>query len=184
MSPPHTNPPLQNSPTEQALHNHSPPHVHSPNSPPYTTPPLQNHPNAPKKQEAIVDDPSKDPKSVVEKIYDGLKNYKTKKLFEDLALEGMTVEEFWQHGDKDYREFKYENLLVLKHVHLNLPWIKLKFHKWYYLAFVYRLNYVEAKIPGDIFNTLDFDLNVELVELHTIYHLQMLNATMMTIWCM
>jgi hypothetical protein len=24
------------------------------------------------------------------------------------------------------------------------------------------LNFVEAKIPGDIFNTLDFDLNVKL----------------------
>jgi hypothetical protein len=36
----------------------------------------------------------------------------------------------------------------------------------------------------DIFNTLDFGLNVELTELHTIYHLQMLDITMMTIWCM
>jgi hypothetical protein len=53
---------------------------------------------------------------------------------EDLAIEGMTVEEFWQHGN--------------------------------------------------IFNTLDFDLNVELVELHTIFHLQMLDITMMTVWCM
>jgi hypothetical protein len=43
------------------------------------------------------------------------------------------------------------------------------------------LNFAEAKIPGDIFNTLDFDLNVELVELHTVYRLQMLNITMMTV---
>jgi hypothetical protein len=35
----------------------------------------------------------------------------------------------------------------------------------------------------DIFNILDFDLNVELVELHTIFHLQMLNIIMMIIWC-
>jgi hypothetical protein len=41
-----------------------------------------------------VDKPSKDPKTIVEKFYDGLKNYKTKKSLEDLALEGMTVEEF------------------------------------------------------------------------------------------
>jgi hypothetical protein len=57
-----------------------------------------------------------------------------------------------------------------------------KFHEWYYLACVYGLNFVEAKIR-DIFNTLDFDLNVELTELHTVYHLQMLDITMMTIWC-
>jgi hypothetical protein len=41
-----------------------------------------------------VDEPSKDPKTVVEKFYDGLKNYEIKKLLEDLALESMTVEEF------------------------------------------------------------------------------------------
>jgi hypothetical protein len=54
-----------------------------------------------------VDEPSKDPKTVVEKFYDVLKNYKTKKLLEDLALEGMTVKEFWEYGDKDYMEFEY-----------------------------------------------------------------------------
>jgi hypothetical protein len=46
------------------------------------------------------------------------------------------------------------------------------------------LNFVKAKIPRGIFNTLDFDLNVKLAELHTIFHLQMLDITMMTIMCM
>jgi hypothetical protein len=41
-----------------------------------------------------VDGPSKDPKTVVEKFYDGLKNYKIKKSLQDLAVEGMTVNEF------------------------------------------------------------------------------------------
>jgi hypothetical protein len=59
-----------------------------------------------------------------------------------------------------------------------------EFHEWYFLACVYGLNFVEAKIPGDIFNTLDIDLNVKLVELHTIFHLQMLDITMMTVLCM
>jgi hypothetical protein len=118
-----------------------------------------------------VDKTSKVPKTVVEKFYDGLKNYKTKKLLEDLTVEGMTVKEFWEHGDKDYRKFEYGKLIVPKHVHLKFLWILQKFHEWYYLACVYGLNFVEAKIPGDIFNTLDFDLNVELAELHNIYHL-------------
>jgi hypothetical protein len=131
-----------------------------------------------------VDEPSKDPKTILEKFYDDLKNYKTKKPLEDLALEGMTVNFFWQHGNKDYREFEYVKPLVPKHVHLKLLWIMQKFHEWYYLACVYGLNFVQAKIPGDIFNTLDLDLNVELAELHTIYHLQMLDITMMTVRCM
>jgi hypothetical protein len=90
---------------------------------------------------------------VVDKFYDCLKNYKTKKPLEDLALEGITLDEFWQHGNKDYKEFEYEKLLIPKHAHLKLPWIMKKFHEWYYLACVYELNFVESKIPGDIFNT-------------------------------
>jgi hypothetical protein len=67
-----------------------------------------------------MDEPSKDSKVVVEKFYDGLKNYKTKKPLEYFALEGKTVEEFGQHDDKDYREFEYEKSLVPKHVHQKL----------------------------------------------------------------
>jgi hypothetical protein len=48
-----------------------------------------------------VDETSKDRKAVVDKFYDGHKNYKTKKPLEDMALVGMIVKEFWQHGDKD-----------------------------------------------------------------------------------
>jgi hypothetical protein len=96
----------------------------------------------------------------------------------------MTVKEFWEHGNKDYREFEYGKPLVPKHVHLKLPWIMQKFHEWYFLVCVYGLNFVKAKIPGDIFNTLYLDLNVKLAELHTIYRLQMLDITMMMVWCM
>jgi hypothetical protein len=42
-----------------------------------------------------VDEPSKYPWTVVERFYDGLNNYKTKKPLEHLALEGMgAIEEF------------------------------------------------------------------------------------------
>jgi hypothetical protein len=47
-----------------------------------------------------------------------------------------------------------------------------KLHEWYYLSYVYGLNFIEACIPGDIFKTSDFDLHVNLYELHTIYHLR------------
>jgi hypothetical protein len=70
-----------------------------------------------------VDETSKYPKAVLDKFYDGFKNYKTKKLLEYLALVGMTVEKFWRRGDKDIQEFEYGKLLVLKHVHLKLPWM-------------------------------------------------------------
>jgi hypothetical protein len=56
-----------------------------------------------------------------------------------------------------------------------------KIHKWYYLACVYGLNFIEAKIPRDIFNTSDFDLHVKLVKMHTFIHLKMLDITMMIV---
>jgi hypothetical protein len=60
----------------------------------------------PKKQDAIVDEPNTDLKDIVEKFYGGLKNYKHKKLLEDLAVPGMTVKEFLQHGNKGYMELE------------------------------------------------------------------------------
>jgi hypothetical protein len=74
-----------------------------------------------------------------------------------------------------------ESHLFQKNVHLKLLWSMQKFHEWYFLACVYGLNFVEAKIPRDIFNTLDFDPNVDLAGPHTIYHLQMLDVTMMIV---
>jgi hypothetical protein len=50
----------------------------------------------------------------------------------------------------------------------------MKFHKWYYLACVYGLNFIEGKISSDIFNKSDFDLHVKLTELHTIFGLKSL----------
>jgi hypothetical protein len=152
--------------------------------PPHTTAPPQNPPMAPKKQDANVDKPNTDPKTTMEKFFGGLKNYKHKKLLEDMVVPDMSVKEFWQHGDRVYTEFEYGKPLVSKHLHIKLPWIMQKFHELYYLAYVYELNFIEAKIPRDSFNTLNFDVHVKLVELHTILHLKMLNITMMTIWCM
>jgi hypothetical protein len=77
-----------------------------------------------------------------------------------------------------------ESHLFQKHVHVKFSFIIQKFHEWYYLACVYGLNFIEAKILGDIFKTSEFDLHVKVVELHTIFRLKMLNITMMTIWCM
>jgi hypothetical protein len=68
-----------------------------------------------------VDEPNKDPKTVAEKFYDGLKNYKTKKPLDDLDVESMIIKEFWEHGNKDYREFEYAKPLIPKYVHLKLP---------------------------------------------------------------
>jgi hypothetical protein len=72
-------------------------------------------------------------------------------------------------------------MLVPKQVHVKLPFIMMKFHEWYYLACVYGLNFIEAKIPRDIFKNSDIDLHVKLAELHTLDHLKMLDITMMTI---
>jgi hypothetical protein len=48
---------------------------------------------------------------------------------ENLALVGMSVKEFWQHGDKDIWEFEYRKSLVPKHVHRKPRWIMQKLHE-------------------------------------------------------
>jgi hypothetical protein len=104
------------------------------------------------------------------------KKYQLKEPLEDKSTASMTIKEFWRHDDKDYREFEYGKLLVPKQVHVKLSWITEKFHDWYYLACVYGLNFIEAKIPRDIFKTSDFDRHVELAELHTVTATKELNS--------
>jgi hypothetical protein len=121
----------------------------------------------------------------VGKFFGTLQKYQHKEPLENLGTPGMTVEEFWQDGDKAYMKFEYGKSLVPKQVHVKLSWPMKKLHEWYYLACVYGLNFIiKARIPGDIFKTSDFDLHVVLDELHTIYHLEMLNITMMIVQCM
>jgi hypothetical protein len=114
----------------------------------------------------------------------GLQKFKHKEPLVDLSTPGLTVQEFWQHDDRDYKLFEYGKTLVPKQVHAKLSWPMKKFHEWYYFACVYGLNFIEACILGDIFKTSDFEVNVKLYELHTIYHLRMLDITMMTVFCM
>jgi hypothetical protein len=45
-------------------------------------------------QDAIVDEPSIDPKTAVANFFGGLKNYKHKKPLDDLVVLGMTVNVF------------------------------------------------------------------------------------------
>jgi hypothetical protein len=98
-------------------------------SPPHTTSPLQLPPNTLKKKDATIDKTSKDPKTILDKFYNGLKNYKTKKSLEDLALVGMSVKEFWQHDDKNIREFEYRKPLIPKDDNRKLLWIMQKLHE-------------------------------------------------------
>jgi hypothetical protein len=87
----------------------------------------------------------------------------------DLGIPGMTVEEFWEDGDKDYNEFEYGKPLVIKQVHAILMCPLMRLHEWYYLACVCGLQFIEGCIPKAAFKSRSFDLNIELFELHTIY---------------
>jgi hypothetical protein len=60
----------------------------------------------PFKQDVDVHEPSKDNTEAVGKFLGGLQKFKHKELLVDLSTPGMTVQEFWQHDDKDYKLFK------------------------------------------------------------------------------
>jgi hypothetical protein len=71
-------------------------------------------------------------------------------------------------------KFEYGKPLITKEAH----------KKWYYIACVCGLEFIEARIPEVVFKSQPFHLHVELYELHTNYRLKMLDITMMTIFCM
>jgi hypothetical protein len=102
----------------------------------------------------------------------------------DLGIPGMTVEEFWEDGNKDYNEFEYGKPLVTEQAHAKLLWPMRRLHEWYYLACVCGLQFIKGCVPEAVFKSQRFDLNIELFELHTIYRLRMLDITMMTVFCM
>jgi hypothetical protein len=58
------------------------------------------------------------------------------------SIPSMTVEEFWEYGDKDYNEFEYGKPFG------------------YYLTCVCGLQFIEGHIPEAVFKSQSFDLNI------------------------
>jgi hypothetical protein len=69
----------------------------------------------------------------------------------DLGVPNSTIEEFWKDGDKDYKEFEYEKMLVTKQAHTELSSSMRRLHEWYYLAFICGLEFIETRIPEAVF---------------------------------
>jgi hypothetical protein len=72
-------------------------------------------------------------------------------------------------GDKDYNEFKYRKPLVTKQVQAKLIWPLRRLHEWYYFACVCGLQFIEGRIPEVVFKSRSFDINIEMLKLHSIY---------------
>jgi hypothetical protein len=117
----------------------------------------------------VVDEPSEDNATIMLKIFSCHKKYQHQETLKDLCIPGMTIEEFWEDGDKDYNEFEYGKPLVTKYVHAKLMWPLRSLHEWYYLTCVCGLQFMEVRIPEVVFKSQIFDISIELFELHTIY---------------
>jgi hypothetical protein len=74
----------------------------------------------PFKKEVGVDEPNKDNVMAVSKFFSCHKKYQHQEPLKDLGIPGMTVEEVWEDGDKDYYEFECGKPLVTKQVHAKL----------------------------------------------------------------
>jgi hypothetical protein len=68
----------------------------------------------PFRKEEVVDEPSKDMATALSKIFSCQEKYQYQESLKDLGIPGMTVEEFWEDGDKDRNEFEYGTPLVTK----------------------------------------------------------------------
>jgi hypothetical protein len=101
----------------------------------------------------------------------------------DLGIPGMTVEEFWEDGNKYHNEFEYGKPLVTKQVHAKFIWPMRRLHEWYYLECICGLQFIKGCIPEAVFKSRSFVLNIEMFVLHTIYRIRMLDITMMIVMC-
>jgi hypothetical protein len=90
----------------------------------------------PFRKEVVVDEPSKDNEIAVLKFFSCHKNYQHQEPLKDLGIPDMTIEEFWEDGDKDHNELVYGKPLVTKQVNAKLMWPLRKLHEWYYLTCV------------------------------------------------
>jgi hypothetical protein len=102
----------------------------------------------PFRKEVMVDEPSKDTVTVVSNLF---KKYQHKEPLMDLGIPGMTVEAFWEDGDKDYNQFEYGKPLVTKQAHAKLMWPLRRIRKWYYLACVCGLQFIKGRVPEVVF---------------------------------
>jgi hypothetical protein len=97
----------------------------------------------PFRKDVVVDEPNKDTATAVSNVFSCHKN-QHKEPLKDLGIPVMTLEEFWEDGDKDYNEFAYGKSLVTKQVHAKLMWPLRRLHEWYYLACVCGLQSIEG----------------------------------------
>jgi hypothetical protein len=74
----------------------------------------------PFRKDVVVDEPNKDSTTAVKKFFRCYKKYQHMEPLKDLGVSGVTAEEFWEDGDKDYKEFEYRKPLITKQAHTNL----------------------------------------------------------------
>jgi hypothetical protein len=101
----------------------------------------------PFRKEVVVDEPSKDDVTAVSKNFSCYEKYQHTEPLKDVDIPSMTVEEFWEDGDKDYNEFEHGKPFVTKQAHAKLMWPLRRLHKWYYLACVCGLQLIEGRVP-------------------------------------
>jgi hypothetical protein len=94
----------------------------------------------------VMDEPSKDNANVVLKFLSCHKKYQHQEPLKDLYIPSMTIEVFWEDGDKDRNEFEYGKPLVTKQVHAKLMWPMRRLHEWYYLTCLCDLQFIEGCI--------------------------------------
>jgi hypothetical protein len=68
----------------------------------------------------VVDEPSKDDATTVSKIFSCYEKYQCMEPLKDLGTPSMTIEEFWEDGDKYHNEFEYGKPLITKQAHVKL----------------------------------------------------------------
>ena len=126
--------------------------------------------------------------SVVERYLEGMKqSYICQKkevvAKKPVAKDGVP-EGSWDLEDDDFPNYRHGMPLLPRDKIAGREWILKRFHGWYMEACSRGIQFIQAKVPGDLFNWTPFDLHVPFEDIHALYRFDKMDATMITIWCL
>ena len=90
----------------------------------------------------------------------------------------------WDLTHDDFEDYCHGMPFMVNSVLKTLPWIFQKFQSWYFEACSKGIPYIQGKLPGELFGQPSCDINVSFEDIHALYHLDRMDATLIAVWCL
>ena len=90
----------------------------------------------------------------------------------------------WDLTQDNFEDYCHGMPFVPNSILKTLPWIFQKFQSWYFEACSKGIPYIQGKLPGELFGQPSCDINVSFEDIHALYHLDRMDATLIAVWCL